>query len=83
MKEVSTIGTDIAKSVFQVHGINEVGEVVRENRLSGFIGSCPETWCSFGVRRAFRTEPGMDQLAAVGRLMRGSSLICPIVSSVM
>lgn len=28
MKEVSTIGIDIAKSVFQVHGINAVGNVV-------------------------------------------------------
>jgi len=45
-------------------------------------GSCPRMWCSFGARRAFRTEPGPDQLAA-GRLMRGSSLIVPMVSSVM
>jgi hypothetical protein len=45
-------------------------------------GSCPQAWCSFGGRRAFRTEPGMDQLAA-GRLMSGSSLIVAIVSSVM
>ncbi|NEH32952.1 hypothetical protein GR203_34965 [Rhizobium leguminosarum] len=45
-------------------------------------GSCPMEWCSFGARRAFRTEPGMDQLAA-GRLMSGSSLIVAIVSSVM
>ena len=44
--------------------------------------SCPRRWCSFGNRRAFRTEPGMDQLAA-GRLMRGSSLIVAMVSSVM
>ncbi|TAX48510.1 hypothetical protein ELI02_25580 (plasmid) [Rhizobium leguminosarum] len=44
--------------------------------------SCPMEWCSFGARRAFRTEPGMDQLAA-GRLMSGSSLIVAIVSSVM
>ncbi|WP_427928500.1 hypothetical protein [Agrobacterium cavarae] len=44
--------------------------------------SCPRGWCSFGGRRAFRTEPGMDQLAA-GRLMSGSSLIVAIVSSVM
>lgn len=44
--------------------------------------SCPKAWCSFGGRRAFRIEPGMDQLAA-GRLMSGSSLIVAIVSSVM
>ncbi len=28
MLEVTTIGLDIAKSVFQVHGINDEGEVV-------------------------------------------------------
>lgn len=44
--------------------------------------SCPKAWCSFGVRRALRTEPEMDQLAA-GRLMRGSSLIVAMVSRVI
>jgi len=53
-----------------------------QNRRQGFSRSCPQAWCSFGGRRAFRTEPGMDQLAA-GRLMSGSSLIVAIVSSVM
>ncbi|WP_412052013.1 IS110 family transposase (plasmid) [Hoeflea sp. Naph1] len=33
MKEVSTIGIDIAKSVFQVHGINAVGDVVIRRKL--------------------------------------------------
>lgn len=33
MKEVSTIGLDIAKSVFQVHGINREGEVVIRRKL--------------------------------------------------
>jgi len=32
MKEVSTIGLDIAKSVFQVHGVNEAGEGVIAKR---------------------------------------------------
>lgn len=54
----------------------------RELRLNGLDlnqlrlqRSCPRRWCSFGDCRAFRTEPGMDQLAAAGRLMSGSSLI--------
>ncbi|MBP1847252.1 hypothetical protein J2046_005536 [Rhizobium petrolearium] len=46
------------------------------------VGSCPRG-CSFGVRRAFRAEPGLDQLAAAGRLMRGSSLIVAMVSRVI
>ena len=33
MKEISTIGIDIAKSVFQVHGIDAAGEVVVRRQL--------------------------------------------------
>lgn len=33
MEEVVTIGLDIAKSVFQVHGINSRGEVVLRRQL--------------------------------------------------
>jgi LysR family glycine cleavage system transcriptional activator len=55
---------------------------VTTERFVGKQGSYPRAWCSFGVRRALRTEPEMDQLAA-GRLMSGSSLIVAMVSSVM
>ncbi len=34
MKEISTIGLDIAKRVFQVHGINDQGKVVVQKQLS-------------------------------------------------
>jgi transposase len=33
MDQVSTIGLDIAKIVFQVHGIDETGEVVVRQQL--------------------------------------------------
>ena len=33
MDKVSTIGLDIAKSVFQVHGVSEAGDVVVRRRL--------------------------------------------------
>lgn len=33
MREVSTIGIDIAKSVFQVHGIDAVGDIVIRRKL--------------------------------------------------
>jgi len=33
MEKVSTIGLDVAKSVFQVHGVNEEGQVVVERQL--------------------------------------------------
>ena len=34
MGEVSTIGLDIAKSVFQVHGVDAAGAVVIRKRVS-------------------------------------------------
>jgi hypothetical protein len=34
MGEVSTIGLDIAKSVFQIHGVNAAGAVVIRKRIS-------------------------------------------------
>ena len=33
MGKISTIGLDIAKTVFQVHGLDEVGKVVVQRRL--------------------------------------------------
>ena len=33
MDEVSTIGIDLAKHVFQLHGVDGVGEVVLQRRL--------------------------------------------------
>ncbi len=33
MKEVSTIGLDLAKSVFQVHGADDLGKVVVRRQL--------------------------------------------------
>ena len=43
MKQISTIGLDIAKNVFQVHGIDESGEVVvvrqlKRRRVLSFFG---------------------------------------------
>jgi transposase len=34
MSEVSTIGLDIAKSVFQIHGVNAAGAVVIRKRIT-------------------------------------------------
>ena len=46
MKEVSTIGLDLAKNVFQVHGVNGLGETVvrlrpdnRRNQAGRFSSS--------------------------------------------
>lgn len=34
MEMITTVGLDIAKSVFQVHGVDPAGEVVVRRRLS-------------------------------------------------
>jgi hypothetical protein len=45
MGEVSTIGLDIAKSVFQIHGVDAADQVVIRKRISrgkvlGFLRPC-------------------------------------------
>jgi len=52
MGEVSTIGLDIAKSVFQVHGVDDSGAVVIRKRVSRlkmleFFGELPP--CLVGI----------------------------------
>jgi len=49
MGTITTIGLDIAKSVFQVHGIDATGEVVVRRRLSrgrilAFFDNCRDAW---------------------------------------
>ncbi len=49
MEEITTIGLDIAKSVFQVHGIDALGKVVVQRRLTRgrllpFLPSCHRDW---------------------------------------
>ena len=55
MGEVSTIGLDIAKSVFQVHGVSSDGEVMIRKRVSrvkdrSFSPVCHRAWLA--LRRA-------------------------------
>jgi hypothetical protein len=46
MQSITTIGLDIAKSVFQVHGIDVVGQVVmRRPKLWRLIGAV----CNYGL----------------------------------
>ena len=55
MDNVTTIGLDIAKSVFQVHGVDAVGAVVIRRKLTrgrvlGFFEKRPDV--SSGLRHA-------------------------------
>ncbi len=50
MEQITTIGIDIAKTVFQVHGINETGEVVvrrqlRRRQVLPFFGKLAPDQC--------------------------------------
>ena len=52
MKQVTTIGLDIAKSVFQVHGVDATGKVVLRKKLTRsrmleFFGKLPK--CLVGI----------------------------------
>ncbi len=53
MEEITTIGIDLAKSVFQVHGVREDGSVglrrkLRRGQVLGFFAACPP--CLVGSR---------------------------------
>ena len=43
MQAVTTIGLDIAKSVFQVHGVDITGQVVIRRQLTGIEGETDTT----------------------------------------
>ena len=60
MGEVSTIGLDIAKSVFQVHGVDDAGAVVIRKRISrkywSFLSLFRRAW--WGLRLVHRRITG-------------------------
>jgi transposase len=69
MGEVSTIGLDIAKSVFQVHGVDAGGAVVIRKRISRaklleFFASLPA--CLVGIEACPTADYWSRQLQALG-----------------
>jgi transposase len=73
MKEVSTIGLDIAKSVFQVHGVNEADEVViakrlRRNQVISFFRKLPP--CLIGMEACASSHHWARELGALGHEVR-------------
>lgn len=73
MGEVSTIGLDIAKSVFQVHGVAGVGAVVLKKRVSRakvlefFGGLSP---CLIGIEACPSAHYWSRELQALGHTVR-------------
>jgi transposase len=73
MGEVSTIGLDIAKSVFQVHGVDDTGAVVIRKRISRakvleFFGDLSP--CLVGIEACPSAHHWGRELAALGHTVR-------------
>lgn len=70
---MSTIGLDIAKSVFQVHGIDTSGEVivrrqVKRGRVLAFFAQLPP--CLIGMEACATAHHWARELAALGHEVR-------------
>ena len=73
MIEATTIGIDIAKSVFQVHGVNAVGEVVIAKRLTrgkilAFFEKLPA--CRVGIEACPTSHHWARELTKLGHDVR-------------
>lgn len=71
--EISTIGLDIAKSVFQVHGVNDIGEVVvrrvlRRSQMLGYFGGIRP--CLVGLEACGSSHYWARELSKLGHEVR-------------
>ena len=65
MQTITTIGFDIAKSVFQVHGVDADGQVVVRRQLKRrYIGIFPEAAAMPGWHRGLRLVASLGTRAA-------------------
>ena len=73
MQSISTIGLDIAKSVFQVHGVDAAGQVVIRRRLRrrhvlAFFRKLPP--CLVGIEACASSHHWSRELQALGHTVR-------------
>ncbi len=73
MEAITTIGLDIAKSVFQVHGIDAAGNVIVRRQLSRarvlpFFAGLPR--CLVGIEACNTSHHWAHELAALGHEVR-------------
>jgi transposase len=73
MGEVVTVGLDIAKSVFQVHGVDAAGEVavrrqLRRAQMLAFFAKLPP--CLIGIEACATAHHWARELAALGHRVR-------------
>ena len=76
MQAITTIGLDIAKSVFQVHGIDAAGQVVMRRQLKrryvlAFFQKLPA--CVVGIEACASSHYWSRELQALGTLLGRSS----------
>src|SRR5918911_4257213 len=73
MQSISTIGLDIAKSVFQVHGVDAVGQMVlrrqlRRRHVLAFFQKLPP--CLVGIEACASSHHWSRELQALGHTVR-------------
>ena len=73
MQSITTIGLDIAKSVFQVHGVDAVGQVVMRRQLKRryvlkFFEKLPP--CLVGIETCASSHHWSRELQALGHTVR-------------
>src|SRR6516165_8763511 len=73
MQSISTIGLDIAKSVFQVHGVDAVGQVVLRRQLKrryvlAFLQRLPP--CLVGIEACASSHHWSRELQELGHTVR-------------
>src|SRR5674476_593973 len=73
MQAITTIGLDIAKSVFQVHGVDAAGEVVIRRQLKrryvlAFFQKLPP--CLVGIEACASSHYWSRELRALGHTVR-------------
>src|SRR6202011_186966 len=73
MQTVTTIGFDIAKSVFQVHGVDTIGQVVIRRQLKrrhvlAFFEKLPP--CLVGIEACASSHHWSRELQALGHTVR-------------
>src|ERR1700732_3662396 len=73
MQAITTIGLDIAKSVFQIHGVNAGGQVVIRRQLKrryvlAFFEKLPP--CLIGIEACASSHYWSRELQALGHIVR-------------
>ena len=73
MSTVTTIGLDLAKSVFQIHGVDDTGQVVLRRRLSrhelvSYFAKLPA--CMVGMEACSAAHHWARELSRIGHSVR-------------